>query len=149
MKRTRAFLFVVIVLFACLGCKKEASGPPHLVRFNTNDGKVVFEVDLADTLDKRKEGLKPYRSLPEERGLLFIFSDEILRTIDVEEINFAIDVVLISSSGQVVEIIENIDPRLVVSTLANNASKYMLQINSGLVKKYGIEVEVPVSLLIY
>jgi len=74
-------------------------------------GDVALQVEIADTQDKREQGLSNRESLGERRGMLFLFEKPERYGFWMKEMNFAIDIIWIDKDKSVVEITANVDPK--------------------------------------
>lgn len=59
---------------------------------------------IADTSDLRYLGLSETESLPEDRGMLFVFNSNNSRTFVMREMDFGIDIIYIDSEGVITSI---------------------------------------------
>ncbi|WP_336326716.1 DUF192 domain-containing protein [Halovenus sp. HT40] len=71
-----------------------------------SDGKELGSVTaaIADTQDLRFTGLSNTKSLPEDRGMLFVFETADSRTFVMREMDFPIDIVYADVDGTITEI---------------------------------------------
>ncbi|MBP1921786.1 uncharacterized membrane protein (UPF0127 family) [Halorubrum alkaliphilum] len=76
------------------------------VRVETSDGEVLGSVTaaIADTPERRYTGLSETESLPEDRGMLFVYDTVGDRTFVMREMSFGIDIVYADADGVVTEI---------------------------------------------
>lgn len=68
-------------------------------------GKKSFDVEIADTPEKRREGLSKANSLADDEGMLFVFDevqDEVSFT--MSETNIDLDIIFIDEEGVVVNV---------------------------------------------
>lgn len=84
-------------------------------------------------------------SLPNDQGMLFIFEEERRYRFWMMNMTFNLDIIWLDSNGKVVHIVEDAEPCIDVkhtslcSYSPDEAAKYVLEVNSGFVKKYGID----------
>ncbi len=106
--------------------------------------EAVFYVEIADDDAERGKGLSGRESLPEDRGMLFVFENPGRYSFWMYEMRFALDIIWIDEDGRVVHIEENLQPctpNQVCSSYTPSAdAKYVLEVNAGLAKKHGIVV---------
>lgn len=130
--------------------KEESENPkdtPTLIITNSADRKHTFDIEIADTPEKRALGLMNRTKLAENSGMLFIFGDEGVHGFWMKDTLIPLDLIHINN-GEVVEIIENLSPcdtnkeefTICPSYPASTRSKYSLEINAGTVEKLGIKV---------
>ena len=99
---------------------------------------VAFTVDVADTPEKRFEGLSGRPVLEEGTGMLFIFQEERKHTFWMKDMRFPLDMVWINASCAVANITTDVpspppDPDdSVLPTYSPSApATYNLEINAG------------------
>ena len=106
-----------------------------------------LEVQIADTEPRRMRGLMFQDSLPYDQGMLFVFESPAERSMWMLNMQFHIDIIWFDENRNIVEITKDVPPcktPLEVMTCisegvsANNA-KYVLEVTSGFVDKFGID----------
>ncbi len=109
----------------------------HSVRI----GDAGFNVEIADNAIAQARGLSGRASLPEESGMLFIFSSPAKRGFWMPDMHFPLDMVWIKGD-LVVGVTENVPP----AGFGEPQIYYppepvdrVLEINAGLSKKYGFK----------
>ncbi len=104
----------------------------------TFDNEASFQIELAETIEERERGLMNREELDDERGMLFIFPDEQMRTFWMKNTKIALDIIFLDENMTVVNVFEaepcTIDPCQTYSATA----KYVLEINKGLAKEKAI-----------
>lgn len=102
-------------------------------------GSASFEVEIADNPITQARGLSGREFLPENKGMLFLFSSPAKRGFWMPDMNFSLDIIWIKRN-KIVGISENIPPagfgELEIYYSPEPADK-VLEINAGLSKKYG------------
>jgi uncharacterized protein len=99
-----------------------------------------FNCEIADTAEKRAKGLMFRKDLPENQGMLFIFSGEKKCSFWMMNTYIPLDIIFADKDYKVIGIIENAKPKSVKPLSVDKPSKYVVEINAGLVKKYGIKL---------
>lgn len=99
-------------------------------------------VELADTMEKKLKGLSGRKNLPENKGMLFVFSEPQIQTFWMKDMNFPIDIIWLRENV-VIGFVENAPPpiegqELKIYSSPEKADK-VLEINAGLVKKWNIK----------
>jgi uncharacterized membrane protein (UPF0127 family) len=103
----------------------------------------TFVVDVAKTDSEREKGLAIYKSLPENKGMIFIFSKSGNYPFWMKDMKFPIDIIYIKDN-KIVDIFENVLPpkssndQLEVVSPKETADK-VLEINANLSKKYNFK----------
>jgi len=117
----------------------ESTGNPELV-------KSVLTVDVADSPEKRAQGLSDKESMDIDRGMLFIFEQEVKPNFIMRNMRFSLDFIWVKND-LIVDILENIPPDP-AGTPEGDLKRYapiaaidkVIEVNAGYVKKYGIKV---------
>ena len=107
---------------------------------------VVLNVEVADTDATRTRGLMFRSELPYDKGMIFVFDDERVIPMWMLNMQFSLDVIWFDGKGNVVHIEKNASPcKSALETMActyKNAegknAKYVLEVTSGFVDKFGI-----------
>ncbi|MBU1999272.1 MAG: DUF192 domain-containing protein [Candidatus Omnitrophota bacterium] len=137
MKKLGTFLF----FFCCLA----------LININlpiilAEENKVCFkdtciQVELADTPEKRMQGLMFREKLQDNKGMLFIFHDDGYPSIWMKNMRFDLDIIWIDNNNIIVDIkkdftacrgfCEGVSPKA--------KARYVLEVSAGFSDKYGIK----------
>ncbi|WP_341664636.1 DUF192 domain-containing protein [Blattabacterium cuenoti] len=108
---------------------------------NNNHVIKKIDIELADLDIEKKNGLK-YRSfLKESRGMLFIFKNkEEYKKIDMKDMRISLDIVYINQFDTVIFVNKYVNPMKNIENLnLDSPIKYILEINAGMSKKWGIK----------
>lgn len=98
-------------------------------------------VEVVDTKSELERGLSGKLALKDKQGMLFIFPKESVLPFWMKEMNFAIDIIWLDENMKVVHIVEGAMPENYPEIYKNIIpAKYVLEINSGASKDYGIEI---------
>lgn len=103
----------------------------------------TFYVDVAKTSDQKQKGLSIYKSLPENKGMIFIFSSEGYYPFWMKDMKFPIDIIYIKDD-RIVDIFKNVSPpknqneELEIVKPQEKANK-VLEINANLSDKYNLK----------
>ena len=118
------------------GGKNERLEPDTIVEIEDKEYYIV----IADTPEKRKEGLSKCKNLPEDTGMLFVFDEPSTDYFTMAGTDIDLDIVFMDEDGEVLEVhsVEARDPEPVVCS-----TPYMfvleVNINSGI--QVGDEME--------
>ncbi|MCK5830967.1 MAG: DUF192 domain-containing protein [Methylococcales bacterium] len=107
------------------------------------DQTLSFNVEIARTELQRNIGLMYRKFLPQYNGMLFIFEEEVIQRVWMKNTLISLDVIFISAENNVVSIIKNLQPcskQLCRIFESAKKSKYMLELNAGMVQKNGIKI---------
>ncbi len=117
----RAFFFLIAALFAITACTQptqtstadagEEPPPSHvpLPQAALPDGFMV-NLELAETPEEIANGLMFRPSLPENRGMLFLFDEPRYPAFWMKNMLIPLDLVYLDGSGTIVDIIANVQP---------------------------------------
>ena len=128
-----AILILVIAFFVFKKEKIEVYLPAQNLK---------IEAEKADNFLKWSKGLMFREFLPENSGMLFVFSDEKPRTFWMKNTKIPLDLLFISGDKKIVEIKENFEPCPGEKCPIYNSklsAKYVLEVNAGLAEKYNIK----------
>lgn len=106
----------------------------------TRQGReVIFKVEVADTPAKRELGLQYRRELAADRGMIFLFPREEEQTFWMKNTPIALDMIFINNDRRVVGIVEQAVPFSLDPRSVGQPSRFVLEVNGGLAKRYGIQ----------
>ena len=106
-----------------------------------------LEVQIADTEPRKARGLMFQDTLPYDQGMLFVFDGPGERSMWMLNMQFNLDIIWFDQNGNVVEILKDVlpckTPLEVMSCTSEGISadnaKYVLEVTSGFVDKFGID----------
>ncbi|MEM2175413.1 MAG: DUF192 domain-containing protein [Candidatus Micrarchaeia archaeon] len=131
-------IFIILLAIFLSGCIE------RIVEIYTTEGKVVrVYVEVADEDDERIKGLMFRKNLAKNRGMLFVFDQEMNVSFWMKNTLIPLDMIFISANGTINEIKENIQPCIedscpVYSSL--HPTKYVIEVNANFTKENGIKV---------
>ena len=107
----------------------------------SSDDKINnFKVEIAKTYEERSKGLMFRDYISNNMGMLFIFPNEDLISMWMKNTLFSLDILFISKNKIIVDLKKNakkLSNSLITSKIK---AKYVLEINSGLIDKYKINI---------
>ena len=120
-----------------------------IIAFNSKFAKAIeienktFQVEIADTAEKRRQGLADRPSLDKDHGMLFIYPLEQTPRFWTKNMHFPIDIIFINENMQVTKIYENTlpcksDPCAIYPGTQN--TRYVLELNAYQAKNYNLQV---------
>lgn len=126
------------VIFLCLAgplfakeCTEEIAtlkGPGALVKFN---------VEVADTIEERANGLMHRSAMPMLSGMLFVYEKEAPVAFWMKNTLIPLDMLFFDKTGALVHIHENAVPEDLTAIPSNGPAQYVLEINGGMSKRLG------------
>ncbi|GAB4272074.1 MAG: hypothetical protein Kow0029_10370 [Candidatus Rifleibacteriota bacterium] len=172
--KNRSFLFFLLFLVSivCSSCQAQADNtisqspfpaypanekPQQLDKFDASLSGSPLKIMLARTSAERSLGLMYYDSLPENEGMLFVYSSPRVMSFWMCNTKIPLDIVFFSDQLQVTEWIESMepgygkDPELLPRYVSKAPAQYALELNAGAIKKMGIKagdrLDIPLTLL--
>lgn len=105
-----------------------------------NDNQVLgkFNVEIAKTPYQLQKGLMYRKHLDEMSGMLFVFEKIGEKSFWMKNTFISLDIIFINDYGKILTIHENTIPFSEKPLKGEGETKYVLEINSGLSKKYKI-----------
>jgi uncharacterized membrane protein (UPF0127 family) len=101
-------------------------------------GRHAVEVEVAATDPMRARGMMWRKTLAEGKGMLFVFPTQEEHSFWMLNTLIALDMIFIDAKGAIVGIVENAQPRSIVSRTVGVPSKYVLEVPGGWSQKIGI-----------
>lgn len=131
-------LTIVLALFAP-SCKNEPQPPPaepYTVAMKL--GSETFRLEIADTPRKQQLGLMHRKSLPADRGMLFVFEDDRERAFWMKNTHIPLDIVYADANGKVVSV-KPMKPMDESSVPSDGPARYAVEINQGAARRAGLK----------
>ena len=108
---------------------------------SSGGGEVEVRVEIADDLPEQTRGLMKRTALAEDRGMLFVYSDEEVRSFWMKNTLIPLSIAYMDSEGRIVDIQDmkplDDDPPNYVSA---EPARYALEVNRGFFEEHGVEV---------
>jgi hypothetical protein len=105
-------------------------------------GDAKLKILLSKTEEERVMGLSGKEKLEEDWGMLFVFPEDGNHGIWMKDMNFNIDIIWLDSKFLVVDFVENAEPGSYPKVFKpKQPAKYVLEVNSGFIQKYGIKID--------
>jgi uncharacterized membrane protein (UPF0127 family) len=117
---------------------------PEVTIAAQNGREFTFLVEVADGPAKRELGLMYRRDLPADRGMIFLFPQEAEQTFWMKNTPIPLDMIFIDSQHRIVGIVEQAAPFSLEPRSVGRPSQFVLEINGGLSRRYGIKAGDPV-----
>jgi uncharacterized membrane protein (UPF0127 family) len=127
---------ITLVLAIALSCSSCIAQEPY-VRLKGEK----FSVEIADTPDKLQLGLMFRESMPEDHGMLFIFSGETMRGFWMKNTKIPLDIIYFDKDLKLVSV-SNAKPcrtRQCPNYPSTGPAMYVLELNAGLAEKLELE----------
>lgn len=151
MNRVLTIIMLLVAITLC-ACKK-----PEPVKENTQrytfrkDGKLSilspqgeakasFEIEIAETENTLKQGLKYRETMQPDQAMLFIFDGRQPYGFWMQDTYLPLDMLFIDEEGRIFQIEEHTKPFNEEMIEAEGFNKYTLEVLAGTCKRLGIEV---------
>jgi uncharacterized membrane protein (UPF0127 family) len=135
--RSAAFA-AVLTLYMPFASGQVTAQALEQVEITTKNGVRVFEVEMADTEDKRRVGLMHRKELADGRGMLFDFGRVQPVAMWMQNTYVSLDMIFIRDDGTIANIAENTTPLSERSIFSAGPVKSVLEVVAGTAKRYGI-----------
>lgn len=129
------WLALLALCFTVTACQAQ----PKVIIATQVGRDITFEVEIADTPAKRELGLQYRRELAADRGMIFLFPHEAEQTFWMKNTPIPLDMIFINSDRRIVGIAEQAVPFSLDPRSVGRASRFVLEVNGGLSKRYGIQ----------
>lgn len=105
-------------------------------------GELCIQAEVVQTDKARQKGLMFRKSMPQDRGMLFIFEKEALLSFWMKNTRFPLDIIWIDRNKKIVDIYEYALPcKDVCKTItAQVNAQFVLEVNAGFTKSHGIKI---------
>lgn len=131
-------LFVVFCLAICASAAFGACAPDR-VELKGAFGVAQFTVELADEPRERNLGLMNRPSMPQSRGMLFIYEEPQSAAFWMKNTLIPLDMIFASAEGEILRIHRNAIPLDETIIDGGPGVLAVLEINGGLAARLGIE----------
>jgi hypothetical protein len=134
----RAALAAVVALSCASKVGESAASTPRVVVETAAGARHAVAVELARTDDERARGLMHRTSLPDDRGMLFLFEETEEHPFWMKDTPLPLDIIFIDEEGRVVGIVERAAPRTTTARTVGAPSRFVLEVNGGWARARGV-----------
>jgi uncharacterized membrane protein (UPF0127 family) len=152
----KLFIYGLIIVFSIglTSCKKDKNsvivkteeisfkkeGKLTLTNDSTKTVITQLDIEFAETEYETQTGLMYRSAMKQNQGMLFIFKDEKPRSFYMKNTRIPLDIIYINTDKKIVSYQENTQPFNQSSLPSYKEAKYVLEVNSGLVKQWHLKV---------
>ena len=142
---------LISFLFICLSCQEKQKSTVNLIDVtfrkegvlqiykSTNDSLITsFDIELAEDDYETQTGLMHRGSMSRNQAMLFIFSDEKIRSFYMKNTLIPLDIIYLNALKQVINIKKNAIPLDEQSIPSIAPAQYVLEIKAGLCDSFGL-----------
>lgn len=120
--------------------EKPAVEKKFLVKLDGKNGSQQFKVEVADSPAKREQGLMFREALEKDSGMIFLFDEEKENAFWMKNTRLPLDIIFFDKNWRIVGFLENMEPFSTKGRTITTPSKFVLEVNAGLVQKMGFKV---------
>jgi uncharacterized membrane protein (UPF0127 family) len=130
---------LALLELAVLSCRhagpREQSGLPEM---KLQIGNTLFTLEIADTDETRTKGLMFRKSMPADRGMIFVFDREEMQSFWMKNTLIPLDILYINSAGKIVSI-SNMFPHDLSGVMSEAPALFAIELNEGAADKAGVK----------
>jgi uncharacterized membrane protein (UPF0127 family) len=132
---------VFIACIALSGYICAAQGGERRVTFYSAGGQkaCVFNVELAIAPEEQERGLMFREKLPDNCGMLFLYSDDDIRHFWMKNTFISLDMIFLNAKRKVVGVFHAARPRDPTTISSIYPARYVLEVNAGKARQCGIK----------
>ena len=147
MKYLPSASMISLVLICLSPVQAENSVPEQLVGWKQElieiealGENIIINAYLADTPAKRAQGLMHVTDLPENAGMLFVFSQPRQVSMWMKNTVISLDILFLNPNGRIVKIHKNAKPLSLASIPSHARVKWVLELNAGVAGKLNLRL---------
>lgn len=102
---------------------------------------IIVTAEIAASDSQKTMGLSGRNSLPEDRGMLFVYDAPAAEYFWMKDMRFPIDIIWIDKNFKIVYIADNVQPDSFPSKFSSpKPAQYVLEVNAGFTEKNNIKI---------
>ena len=133
-------LAAVLLLVGLASFRAAGADTGEKLHIVTENGRYTFTVEIADTPDKRSQGLMFRQSMAQDAGMLFTFERDQVASFWMKNTEIPLDMLFIARDGRIADMHRNAQPHSLRSIRSKMPVFAVLEINAGLTSQLGIRV---------
>ena len=98
----------------------------------------LLSIWVAHSIKEKARGLMYIRNMPEQSGMLFVYTESDQRSMWMKNTYIPLDIIFIKNSETISSIARNTEPLSLKNIRSTEPVNYVLEINAGMTKKMGI-----------
>ncbi|MGB7392996.1 MAG: DUF192 domain-containing protein [Pricia sp.] len=114
----------------------------NLTIFASESDSIItsLDIEIADNDYETETGLMYRKGMADDQGMLFVFPDQTMHSFYMKNTEFPLDIIFIKNDLKIASFQENAQPLSESSLSSRVPIQYVLEINAGLVKEWGLKV---------
>lgn len=153
MKSLRFIIYLFAGFLILQSCKEESKkviktepivftkeGELQIFSMGTDSILTKIDIEIAETSYETETGLMYRKGMEERQGMLFIFEDVRLHNFYMKNTEFPLDIVYVKDNMTIASFQENAQPLNEKSLPSKVPVQYVLELNAGLVQKWGLKI---------
>lgn len=100
----------------------------------------TINIEIADTPKKTAKGLMHRKHMEENNGMLFIFDTERRQSFWMKNTHISLDIIFVNANKEIVFIAPETTPYSTKQIPSFEYAQYVVEVNAGYCKKFGIKV---------
>jgi uncharacterized membrane protein (UPF0127 family) len=117
----------------------KSEGNLVITKATTGDTLKVLDIEIADNDYEITQGLMFRKSMAENRGMLFIQQQERIQSFWMRNTHISLDIIFINSAMEIVSAQTYAKPYSEESLPSEEPAIYILEVNAGMMEKWGLE----------
>lgn len=118
----------------------QKEGDLSIFRADTDSLLTALDIEIAESEFETQTGLMYRETMEDQQGMLFIFPNEGMHSFYMKNTRIPLDILFIDDNFSIASIRANAQPLDESSLSSRVPVRYVLEINAGLVGRYGIQV---------
>ena len=98
----------------------------------------LLSIWVAHSIKEKARGLMYVRNMPEQSGMLFVYTESDQRSMWMKNTYIPLDIIFIKNSETISSIARDTEPLSLKSIRSTEPVNYVLEINAGMTKKMGL-----------
>jgi uncharacterized membrane protein (UPF0127 family) len=140
----RAFsicLCLGLLVQSCSSSEPKFRKDGYLEFLNAEDLSPISEIELemADSYQERQQGLMYRKSMKENQGMIFMFSQETTQSFWMKNTYISLDIIYVDGELKIVSIAKNTVPESEEQIPSKGPAQYVVEVIAGYTDKFGIE----------
>jgi uncharacterized membrane protein (UPF0127 family) len=125
----------LLVLTGCSADEPTAALPTVPITI----GHERFTVEIANTEATLEKGLMFRQTMPPDRGMIFVFPDEVVRRFWMKNTLIPLDILYLDSAGRVVSV-HQMKPHDETAVSSDHPAQFAIELNKGAAARAGVQV---------